>query len=106
MDLVIKNARLRPRMYGLNGSFSDYVAFLVGYDTGLAGSLLGGFSEWVAHKSDGVGSNLFWPYLVLRESGVYDWAGFDWHQLNSDDDACAVERLFQLLEEFEQRKQD
>ncbi|MGW0392870.1 hypothetical protein ACWDYJ_18605 [Streptomyces sp. NPDC003042] len=106
MDLVIKNLAMRPRMYGLNGSFSDYIAFLVGYDTGLTGSFLGGFSKWIARTTGTVGATLFWPYLVLRESGVDDWAGRDWHQLNPDDDARAVEKLFQLLEEFEQRKQD
>ncbi|MER6523529.1 hypothetical protein ACQEVM_36985 [Streptomyces sp. CA-243310] len=97
----IEAARLRPSMWGLDGSFSEYVAFLIGLNAGVNGTLLDGFGEWVAGRSKKGGATLLWPILVLRESSAKELQSNDWHNLEAADDARAVEVLFHLLTEFE-----
>ncbi|MEV6957583.1 hypothetical protein [Streptomyces sp. NPDC051183] len=100
MHTAIANARLRPGMFGLDGSFSEYVAFLVGMDTAMEGSLLGDFSEWLATRSGKGGRNLFWPVLVLLETELSDLHRENWHNLEGEEGSHAVSTLFELLNEF------
>lgn len=55
----------RPGMYGLDGSFGQFVAFLNGVDAGNDLQLLAGFPEWPIVRL-GDGNNLAWSGLVLH----------------------------------------
>lgn len=87
-------------MVGLDGSFREYVAFIVGFDLGLQQDLIGGFSEWIANRSGAGGWSLVWPVLVLREAGLESWNKNGWHALSREDDIRAVATLIVLLQEF------
>jgi hypothetical protein len=62
---LIKNIRLRPQMYGLDGSFGQYTAYVHGLDDGNNQLLLTGFREWLIVRLNG-GNNLEWSGLVLH----------------------------------------
>jgi hypothetical protein len=113
VDRLIKTflryARERPSLFGLDGSFGEYVAFLNGLDMGAGGRVLEGFGEWVARRVDRDGFEPVWPLLVLREADVEEsgdaWSWPSWHGLAAEDEARAVMTLFELLGEFAQRGQ-
>jgi hypothetical protein len=64
---LFQQIRKRPGMWGLDGSYGQYCAFLHGCDAGNAWSLLIGFREWLvvrfteAHRPD----NVAWSDLIL-----------------------------------------
>ncbi|QGV78323.1 hypothetical protein [Streptomyces ficellus] len=102
MDLILRNVKLRPAMAGLDGSFSQYVAFLQGMDTGsrLHGpGLLEEFPEWLAART-GYGANLPWWSLIL----IVVFPGWDASRpagtMSAAEEEAAVDGLFQLLAEF------
>src|SRR5690349_12307950 len=47
----------RPGMYGLDGSFGQFTAYLNGMDAGTDGRALAGFREWLVMRFDD-GDNL------------------------------------------------
>jgi hypothetical protein len=101
IKIFLRHARERPSMFGLDGSFGEYVAFLSGLDTGAGGRVLEGFGAWVARRAghEGRDWDLVWPRLVLRAAGVEPPAEA-WHGLGGEDDARAAAALFELLGEF------
>ena len=90
---LFANVRRRPGLYGLDGSFGQYCAFLTGLDTGNAGQLLVGLREWLVVRV-GTGNNLVWPALVKHAAfpGQHPFQGLDEQHL--------VDTLFDLLDEF------
>lgn len=58
-----------PESYGLDGSYSQAVAFVLGCDAGNDWSLLLGFREWLATRL-GCEANLAWPALVMMAAQV------------------------------------
>lgn len=52
-------------MYGLDGSYSAAVSFVLGCDAATSGVLLSGFREWLIVRL-GDGNNLAWTALVTR----------------------------------------
>lgn len=103
VELLLRNLKLRPSMFFLDGSFAQYVAFLSGFDvrSEAEGSpLMEGFSEWIAARTRS-GHNLTWPTLVLQSIWP-EWNGsaLDWGRLDIDSDRHAVRVLFELLSAF------
>jgi hypothetical protein len=64
---LFQQIRERPGMWGLDGSYGQFCAFLLGCDAGNAWSLLIGFREWLvvrfkeSHRPD----NVVWDGLIL-----------------------------------------
>jgi hypothetical protein len=64
---LFQQIRKRPGMWGLDGSYGQFCAFLEGCDVGNASSLLTGFREWLmvrfkeSHRPD----NEAWSGLIL-----------------------------------------
>ncbi|MFI1796467.1 hypothetical protein ACH427_03780 [Streptomyces sp. NPDC020379] len=103
VELLLRNLKLRPSMFFLDGSFAQYVAFLSGCDVNsevTEGPLLDGFAEWIAADMRS-GDNLTWPVLVLRSIWP-DWSGSvsDWSDLDAIFEKRAVRALFDLLATF------
>jgi hypothetical protein len=86
-------------MWGLDGSFGQFCAFLTGVDAGNDWQLLSGFREWLVVRAD-TGNNLVWSGLVLRLAFPDVETG--WHERLTDPDANmrAVDTLFALLDQF------
>jgi hypothetical protein len=91
-------------MYGLDGSFGQLVAFVVGLNAGNDSKLLTGFRESLVVRFDD-GDNLSWPALVLRLA-FPDETGAALHSrlVEPDRNRHAVETLFRLLDEFLARR--
>jgi hypothetical protein len=103
VELLLRNLKLRPSMFFLDGSFAQYVAFFSGFDVSSDATkvpLLDGFAEWVAAHARS-GHNLTWPTLVLRSIWP-EWNGSasDWSNLDAISDRQAVRALFELLATF------
>jgi hypothetical protein len=82
-------------MYGLDGSFGQFAAFVGGY--GMADPrALDGWREWLVLQFDD-GNNLAWPGLVLRLA--FPDRTF-MRPLDEADDHRAGETLFRLLDRF------
>ncbi|MEV6478932.1 hypothetical protein [Streptomyces sp. NPDC051576] len=91
--------RKRPGMYGLDGSYGDYVTYLHGYDAGTRDSALLGFREWLLLKL-GDRSNFVWSRLVTQLALPETTPGRGYKDLDEKQNSVAVEALFQLLGEF------
>lgn len=94
---VVEEIRERPALFGLDGSFSQSVAFLLGLDLGRSGGLLRGFTEWLIVRR-GRETSLRWTALVLEEfaPGVDRAAA----RLDTEQSRRAAQSLFTLLVEF------
>jgi hypothetical protein len=79
--------RRRPGLFGLDGSFGQYCAFVEGMNAARDGQLLTGFREMLIARL-GDGNNLTWPGLVRRVAG----------------EGPVAPVLFDLLEEFLERR--
>ncbi|WP_116199888.1 hypothetical protein [Amycolatopsis circi] len=96
--------RLRPGLYGLDGSYHDYCTFLHGVDFGNDRQLLTGFRESLVVRA-GAGDNLTWDSLVLhlafpdRTEGWRDEAAGAGRQTVND-------LLFSLLDEFLEKRSE
>jgi hypothetical protein len=97
---VVAMSRIRPRMLGLDGSFSEYVAFFNGVDIGTSKDVFSKFGEWIATRSGLGGWNIAWPLLVVREAGIEARPGADWHGFDAESNSIAVAKMFELLGEF------
>ncbi|GAB1688359.1 hypothetical protein [Krasilnikovia sp. M28-CT-15] len=86
----------RPGMWGLDGSFGQYAAFLEGYGTA-EGRALEGWREWLVVQLDG-GNNLGWQGLVHRLA-LPDWEP-GYLPLDEVQDKAVVVALFRLLNQF------
>ena len=100
---LFSEVRDRPGLYGLDGSFRGFCAFVHGADAGNDWQLLAGFRESLVVRV-GAGNNLTWPALVLRLA----WPDVDtgWLELvtQPDRNRTAVDALFSLLEEYLDRR--
>lgn len=93
----------RPELYGLDGSYGQYCAYLEGLNAGNDGHLLTGFREWLVTRL-GDGNNLTWPGLVIhlaRPAGPA--TGRDAVE-SADRDPAVIDTLFTLLDEFFARR--
>jgi hypothetical protein len=93
------NAARRPGLYGLDGSYGQFCAFLTGADAVADGLPLTGFREFLVVRL-GDGNNLTWAGLVLRLA--FPAARTGWPDLarTPEGDRMAVRTLFRLLDEF------
>jgi hypothetical protein len=89
--------RLRPGMYGLDGTYHDFVTYLLGYDAGTRDTALLGFREWLVLRL-GSGTNLVWPALVAHLSLPDHTA--DYRSFGHEENVAATAALFGLLSEF------
>jgi hypothetical protein len=96
--LLLENLRKRPSMFGLDGSFGEYIAFLSGYEEASAIGPLAGFREYVA-TTPGVRRNLGWPIMIAQIAGVGS-GQMGWHDLGVYDNEQAVKVLFDKLQSF------
>ncbi|WP_433199358.1 hypothetical protein ACQP1G_06445 [Nocardia sp. CA-107356] len=90
-------------MYGLDGSFGQFVAFLSGVDAGNDWQLLTGFREWLVVRL-GDGDNLVWSGLVLHLAFPDQQSGRRDLLANPEDNRVAVDKLLELLDEFLTRR--
>jgi hypothetical protein len=93
----------RSGLYGLDGSFEQFAAFISGVDAGNDWQLLTGFREWLIIRL-GDGNNLTWPGLVLRLAFPGGWPGLRDRLKDPDQNRIASETLFRLLDEFLARR--
>jgi hypothetical protein len=84
----------RPNSYGLDGSYGQAVAFVMGCDAGNEWGLLCGFREWLAMRI-GYGANMAWPFLI-REIHVAADPGAG--------EEVITDVMFRLLDEFLQER--
>jgi hypothetical protein len=88
-----------PGLFGLDGSYGQFCAYVDGVDTGNAGRLLTGFREWLVTRL-GDGDNLVWRGLVLRLA-FPDTDSIRLEALSeAEPNRTAADTLFALLEEF------
>jgi hypothetical protein len=93
-----------PGMFGLDGTYDMYVAYLQGYDHAEAGEWLHDFTAWLQGEL-GYGGNLGWQSLVLRIA--YPEASERWRTFGPrehDVDARLAVTLFELLGEFDKAR--
>ncbi len=86
-------------MYGLDGSYGNYVTYLYGYDAGTQGSALLGFREWLLLKL-GRQSSFVWSSLITELAVPGASGSFGHRGLDEEQDRRAVKALFQFLEDF------
>jgi hypothetical protein len=99
---LFANIRRRPEMFGLDGSFQGFCAFLLGIDYGNDRKFLIGFREMLVVQL-GAGANLTWPALVLRVA-FPDRDSVDRDRLAEPEaNRRAVDALFTWLAEFRTR---
>jgi hypothetical protein len=92
----------RPQLYGLDGSYGQFCAYLSGLDTGNGGRLLTGFREWLVTRL-GHGDNLSWPGLVIHLARPDGPASGREAVESADRDPAVIAKLFDLLDEFSER---
>jgi hypothetical protein len=93
----------RPGLYGLDGSFGQFTAFVAGVDAGCDGQFLTGFREWLVVRL-GEGDNLAWTGLVLRLAFPGGWPGLRDRLADPEQNPTACATLFRLLDEFLARR--
>ncbi|MEU9447650.1 hypothetical protein [Streptomyces sp. NPDC048277] len=91
--------RTRPGMYGLDGSYGNYVTYLYGYDAGTQGSALLGFREWLLLKL-GRHSSLVWSSLITELAVPGASKSFGYRGLDEEQNQTAVQALFKFLGDF------
>ncbi|TXC95895.1 hypothetical protein [Streptomyces sp. ISID311] len=91
--------RTRPGMYGLDGSYGNYVTYLCGYDEGARGTALLGFREWLLLRL-GRPSSLVWPSLIAEQALPGVAHAFGHRNLDEQQNRVAVEALFRFLGDF------
>lgn len=97
---MVWNLQNRSGMFGLDGTFPMYVAFLHGYIFSEEARWIDGFRGWLAEKN-GDGFNLGWESLVIRIAFPEDsdeWRVFKKRDVESD--SLLAGKLFELLSEY------
>ncbi|MFE4337494.1 hypothetical protein ACFRQM_51995 [Streptomyces sp. NPDC056831] len=96
----IEHVRDRQEMYGLSGTYHPTAMFIMGFDQARAGGLLRGFHEWLAVRN-GELSSQHWLGRVLAEAlPDLRFRGFENLRLEQKQERQAVDRLFSLVLEF------
>lgn len=86
-------------MYGLDGSYAQYVPFIRGCDFATGSALLQGFNGWLSARL-GYESSLDWAELCLRVAfGVAEGANTV-RPGTAAEETAAADALFALLDEF------
>jgi hypothetical protein len=98
-DDVIGILRKHPGTLGLDGSFGQATAFLLGLDAGNDGCLLVGFREWLVVRL-GDGANLGWPALVAHLATPQGPDLRVLRALSGEDNLRLVRTMCDLLDEF------
>lgn len=91
----LHDVRRRPAAYGLDGSYTNFVAFINGADAATGSELLRAFRPWLAHKL-GRGANLVWWVLVQELFATEAGA----QRMTMLYEAQLCERMFDLLAEY------
>ncbi|MBQ0980052.1 MULTISPECIES: hypothetical protein [unclassified Micromonospora] len=86
----------RPGMFGLDGSFGQFTAFLQGYWMADA-PLLDGWREWLVIQFD-AGNNLMWQALARRLATPEEYSPL--LPLDHVQNRAASDALFRLLDRF------
>ncbi|RSM79984.1 hypothetical protein DMH04_30765 [Kibdelosporangium aridum] len=94
----------RPLMFGLDGSYSSYCAFMMGCDAGNGFCLLHGFREWLVLRLE-KGANFSWQVLVLELALPDNQLESPSDPLDSETNSVVVGALFDLLREFFQDRE-
>ncbi len=102
LPFVLQQVIKRPGMYLPVVEFDVAAGLIQGFDLASSGGLLVGFREWLVLKL-GYGNNLAWPGLVFRLA-FPDSASCQ-HPIPGEQQKCAVDSLFGLLEEFWQERE-
>lgn len=92
------SARRSVRGFTPSGSFGEACALVVGYDWALGQWLLDEFQQWIGARHGGRSEVAFWG-LVLREA-FPDEATLTVADLTESQQAAAVDKLFELLDEW------
>lgn len=100
----LRSVHQRPQIHGLDGSYRSAVAYVLGCDAGTSGVMLAGFREWLIVRLD-AGNNLGWPGLVLRAVAA-EGRMADSASAGEEDDRLRRDGLFQLLDEFFERRDE
>lgn len=95
--------RRRPQLYGLDGSYGQFCAYLEGLNAGNDGHLLTGFREWLVTRL-GHGDNLTWRGLVIHLARPDGPASGREAVESADRDPAVIATLFELLHEFFARR--
>ncbi|MGW4687531.1 hypothetical protein ACWEPM_21890 [Streptomyces sp. NPDC004244] len=97
---IIPHLRVRPGMFGLDGHFSTYVAFLYGFSAADQCGDVATYRNWLADQLALDGS-LGWAGIVLRAAFPHDSKMWDFHAERSEgEERIAIEALIRTLEEF------
>jgi hypothetical protein len=91
----------RPSLFGLDGEYHTFTAFVHGCEAGNDWQLLAGFREWLVTRL-GSGDSLAWEGLVLRLAFPDRDHGPGRDELRAEPqlNETAVRTLFGLLDEF------
>lgn len=89
----------RPQLYGMDGSFGQFCAYLSGLDAGNEGRLLTGLREWLVTRLGG-GNNLSWAGLVIHLARPDGPASGREAVESAEHDPAVIAKLFELLDEF------
>jgi hypothetical protein len=100
---LFAEVRQRPGMFGVEGSYRSLCAFVLGVNAGNGWALLLGFQEFLVTRL-GYGDNLFWSALVSHLA--FPGSDRDRHAVLDEPgyDEIASATLFQLLDEFLERR--
>jgi len=91
--------RRRPQLYGLDGSYGQFCAYLAGADAGNDGRLLTGFRELLVTRL-GDANNLSWKGLVIQLARPAGLASGREAVESAERDPAVIAKLFELLDEF------
>ncbi|MFD7629603.1 hypothetical protein ACFV7Q_26855 [Streptomyces sp. NPDC059851] len=87
-------------MFGLDGRFSSYVAFLYGFSAADQYGDLARYRHWLAEQLALDGS-IGWPGIVLRAAFPHDSKRWDFYaERSTEEERIAIATLIRTLEEF------
>ena len=90
-------------MFFQEPSYAAAAAFVLGYDFACEGGVLHGFREWLIVRL-GFGNNLAWSALVLEVAFPGPGNPLESVHSSSANEKHAIEVLFQLLREFDEKR--
>ena len=98
---LIALIRDRPANVGLTpGRYDVAVAYLLGYDDGNGGGLVGGFQEWLVQHHGGAPSRS-WPALVAHMALGEESVLPNWGAAAPEEHGRALAMLWDLLDGYD-----